>query len=263
MLMKLLWKIYAVFYAMSAIILIISDISNPELQLIDYVSWVVSLPTILAVVGWAWRKAVGWQAIWLVYVIIFFSFDIVYNLFFTNQSITLAELVIGGLLLLPSYVATLLYAINFPALRGSAAGLAATPMSNHTAQTASITAWNHTEDAVFTDDPQLTEVQQMQSTTSAHHDMATSLAKETQASYDQRIEAQQLGKWPWDRWYSHPVVGRDVEKGIADIIFLSFFGHSSADDNQFSKGARAIIRVLFTLGVVAALSLLGQYLMST
>lgn len=113
------------------------------------------------------------------------------------------------------------------------------------------------------DDPQLAETRQMQQDASSRQAMATSLAKEAQASYDDRIEAEQLGKWPWMRWYSHPVVGRDVEKGIADIIFLSLFGSSSATDDKHTKTQRAIIRIILTLAIVALLSQLGQYLTKT
>jgi hypothetical protein len=281
--MKILWKIYAIIYLVIILLVSFSDLTDSSLHLIDYIDVIVSMPTVLAVIGWAWKKKIGTQALWGVYTPLFFCVDIVYNLFLDNHTPehSLIGLIAVLLLLFPGYLATLLYTLNFevitlqlgqnispitlqstnPANQVMQANVATTTLSGAAPQV-DISSWNMGARSQ-PEDPQLAEIKRMQAVNSSRQAVSASLAQEAQASYDYKIEAEQLGKWPWMRWYSHPVVGRDVEKGITDIIFLSLFGNSSATDNKYTRTQRAIIRTILTLAIVAVLSQLGHYLLKT
>lgn len=281
-LIQIFWKTYAVLYLLLAVAIIVGDLSDSKLHLIDRIDAVLSVPTVVAVIGWAWKKCVGTQTLWISYAVIFFGVDIIYNLFLDNHPRgSLMDILLGATILLLAYIGTLLYALNFTAIRQrksqsatqitnypntATAQVNATTITpapvNSTSASPTLTPWSMDAQSPV-DDPQLAEIRQMQLVASSKQAMATSLAQEAQASYDNKIEAEQLGKWPWMRWYSHPVVGRDVEKGIADIIFLSLFGSSSATDKKYSKTQRAIIRVVLTLAIVALLSQISQYLLKT
>jgi len=276
--MKILWKIYAVLYVLFVVAASISDFTNATLKVPDYIDVALALPSLVAVVGWAWRKAVGTQIVWLSYAALYLSYDILYNLFWDSHPVSatspLLNVIVGIVLLFPAYVALLLYAVNFNAIKSKKnnskqAGLSPSVQPNPTAsmpiESTSPTLvrlaepWNQPSEAAS--DPQLIEIQQQQAFSSAQQSAAQSMVQAVQESYDDKIEAEQLGKWPWDRWYSNPVMGRDPEKGISDIIFLSLFGSSSATDKKRSRGQRAVIRVILTLVIVAILSQLKQYLL--
>jgi len=84
--MKIFWKLYAIIYLLLVAILLSSYFSDQSLKIIDYVDIAISLPTIIAVVGWAWKKAVGTPAFWFIYVIAFFIFEFK-SIFFFDEPI--------------------------------------------------------------------------------------------------------------------------------------------------------------------------------
>jgi len=255
--MKIFWKLYAIIYLLLVAILLSSYFSDQSLKIIDYVDIAISLPTIIAVVGWAWKKAVGTPAFWFIYVIAFFIFDIIYNVFFdeSNNDLPIFELVFGLIILLPSYIATLMYSLNFEAIRLRSDSKNLTSSDKHSSPSKPEIVWS-SQPAETRSDPQLQEIRQQQTVSAANQNIAESLTQAVQESYDAKIEKTQLGKWPWERWYDHPVLGRDPAKGIADITFLSLFGSSSSTDRNYSKGQRALIRTVITLAVLAAFSFL-------
>jgi hypothetical protein len=126
-----------------------------------------------------------------------------------------------------------------------------------------IDAWRY-EDNSNSSDAQLDEIKQQQAVAGASKNAqkayGDALAKEVQANMDFKTENEQLGKEPWERWYSHPIVGRGGEKGIADILFLSIFGYSSATDTKRTRFQRAAIRTVLTIVVIYITSLVWSYL---
>ncbi len=268
--MKLLWKLYSVIYTVLACLIVISILFGyySDSNLIDYIDMFLSLFTVLATILWSWKKSLGSQTIWIIFCIVFFTFDAVYNIFFEKFSGTLAELLITLALFIPGYLATILYAINFNTIKSKNSSNNLNINSNYSTNSSTVfsptdssvnTAWNmHTEN---TNDAQLTEIRYQQNISAAKNSMADSLSKEVKTTYEEKIEAEQLGKWPWERWYNHPVVGRDYEKGIADLIFLTFFPIKSRTNENGSQ--RAIIRILVTLIVLIVFGYIGHFLTST
>jgi hypothetical protein len=265
--MKLVWKIYSVIYTIIACIIVISVFSDNDSSLIDYIDSLLSIFTVLATILWSWNKSLGSQKIWIIYCFVFFAVDAIYNIFFEKFNGTIAELLIVLALIIPGYLATILYAINFNTIKTKKSNNSIN-INNYSANSNSIspptdssvnTAWNmHTEN---TSDAQLTEIRYQQNISAVKNSMADSLSKEVQTTYEEKTEAEQLGKWPWERWYSHPVVGREYEKGIADLIFLTFFPIKSKSNNNGSQ--RAIIRILVTLIVLIVFGYIGNFLTST
>ncbi|HEX7633620.1 MAG TPA: hypothetical protein VF401_04860 [Candidatus Saccharimonadales bacterium] len=111
-------------------------------------------------------------------------------------------------------------------------------------------------------DPQRAEIQVREASKAAQAQLGAALAKDVQANQDRMIEAEQLGKEPYARWYSgsQNQVGFNLDKGIADMLFLSLFGHSSATDTKRTKLQRAILRTILTVAVAAILGLIYQLL---
>jgi hypothetical protein len=96
--MKLIWKIYSVLYILLVIIIIVGDFTDPhlKLKLTDYIDTLISLPTIVVVTAWAWRKAIWYPKLWLIYAVAFLSYDSIYNLFLDNHARgSLTDLLIG------------------------------------------------------------------------------------------------------------------------------------------------------------------------
>lgn len=127
-------------------------------------------------------------------------------------------------------------------------------------QASKIKSWSMDESAPT--DLQQAETKQQQANASAIAQFGDALAKEARANQDRQIEGEQLGKNPWSRWYSgsQNQAGFNLDKGIADMLFLSLFGHSSASDTKRTRTQRAIIRVALTIGVIIALGLLWEWL---
>lgn len=270
---RVLWKTYAVLYMILIVGGLIGDFIDTNLMLIDHIDAILTVPTLLAVIGWAWKKCVGTALFWIIYSVTFFSFDITYNVFFDNHPKTgPLDVALGILVVLPAYIGTVLFALNFETIRRRNVSIG--PRANKTpyipaTRSAAIDQspaeptpgpWSMPRNGLA-EDPQLIEIRQMQQEASARQALATSIAKETKATYDYTYELENIGKWPGTRWFSHPFVGRDAEKGIADIIFLSIFESSAADDTKYTKKQRTVIRVVLTLAVIAIISEIKHLLM--
>lgn len=111
-------------------------------------------------------------------------------------------------------------------------------------------------------DPQIHELTQQQEISKAQNQLGDSLASTVEQEQNEKVEYEQLGKMPWNRWYSHPFWGRDSGKGIADLIWLSIIGSpgSKNEIRKMPRGFKALVRVILFLIVVFILGLI-KYLL--
>ena len=105
--LQIVWKIYFWAYALFTVVATIAVFFTKSSKSVDYIDAIFSLPSIVALYGWAWQKQILKRTVWLAYVPIFIVFDILFNVlahgFDSNQRI-------GLIIVLPSYIAMLLYA---------------------------------------------------------------------------------------------------------------------------------------------------------
>lgn len=116
--MKTAWKIYFVIYSLLIISLVASTLSNKDTTLYTNTNLVLTLPSLIALFGWAWSKKIANNTIWLIYAPSFIILDLIYNIFLSEVNKQNWPAALFGLIIVtPSYIATVLYSIKFKKLR--------------------------------------------------------------------------------------------------------------------------------------------------
>lgn len=124
----LLWKIYFWVWVLVVIGSILGSNGSSKPSLFDHIDLIATLPSVIAVYGWAWQKRMvfNWQ-VWFAYAVIFLPLDVVFNTIrIFEQSLTVTGWIMQTIgvcvLLLPSYGAIVFYPVKFlkPKAQGSA-----------------------------------------------------------------------------------------------------------------------------------------------
>lgn len=117
--MRILWKIYFVLFVGLLLIAVTTMPMRDTTTSLTYVDLIVSLPSLVALYGWAWRKKIGARGSWLAYAPLFLIVDVVYNLFLSRATMNSAGNAAAGFVLVaPCYVASVLYALRFDEIAG-------------------------------------------------------------------------------------------------------------------------------------------------
>jgi hypothetical protein len=148
--MKILWYIYAVIYIVLFLLFdigLLGGMGGPRLTVVDYLYVLLALPSFVAVAGWAWKKPVGTQLLWRIYVPAFLAYQLFFFINFgsrvnampsstSNSSGSPLDVIIIFLLYGPSLLAMVRYAMKFNSLKSPGApGPGASPPSAPVAPT--------------------------------------------------------------------------------------------------------------------------------
>lgn len=111
---KLAWQVYFIVFTMIAIATIISTPSDNKATVLTYMDLFISLPSLVALYGWAWKKQILNKSIWMIYAQIFITVDVIYNVFFDGLiKEDWRNAILGLVLFGPLYYAMILYGIKF------------------------------------------------------------------------------------------------------------------------------------------------------
>lgn len=115
--MSTFWKAYFVLFCLLILGVIISTPSDKTATTFTYIDMITSLPSLVALYGWAWRKQIANKKFWFIYAFVFIITDITYNLLLDKSTDSLSATLIGFALIGPSYIATILYGVKFNKLK--------------------------------------------------------------------------------------------------------------------------------------------------
>ncbi|MEI7522354.1 MAG: hypothetical protein WCJ86_02680 [Candidatus Saccharibacteria bacterium] len=111
---KTAWQIYFIMFTMVAIGTIISTPSDNKATVFTYMDLFISLPSLVALYGWAWKKQILNKSLWMIYAQIFITVDVIYNVFFDGLiKEDWRNAILGLVLFGPLYYAMILYGIKF------------------------------------------------------------------------------------------------------------------------------------------------------
>jgi len=115
---KILWIVYFCVYILLAVVAVADTFSSTSKNLFDYIDLAISIPSIIAVFGWIWKRKMLNKTLWVTYATTFLAYDVLYNLFLASSGHKAQlDTIIGLILALPAYVATVLYAVNLKNLK--------------------------------------------------------------------------------------------------------------------------------------------------
>lgn len=111
---KLAWQVYFIVFTVLQALTIISTPSDNKATVLTYMDLFISLPSLVALYGWAWKKQILNKSIWMIYAQIFITVDVIYNVFFDGLiKEDWRNAILGLVLFGPLYYAMILYGIKF------------------------------------------------------------------------------------------------------------------------------------------------------